>query len=253
MNTKYADGYAIVSEDEQALVVPARTGSRSRRSWSAKYGLAPRAHDWDADPRRATSWTRTRTAAATRCWTGVHLIWKRCHSWGNVIDTGHGDDAPPPVDLLSGPVRPVRHPVERRRHHLLHRLRGPHQDRERVRPVDRVRLDRRRPEAAQARHARRATARRLREVHGRAAGRRPDRRTARRSSAAAGADAAAARGDRHRAGHDGARRPDPAARSTSSTSRSGRSTSWAPWAAAAWVPCTWRSSASRCAGRWRSS
>jgi radical SAM protein with 4Fe4S-binding SPASM domain len=33
----------------------------------------------------------------------VHLIWKRCHSWGNVIDTGHGADAPPPSTYCPAP------------------------------------------------------------------------------------------------------------------------------------------------------
>ena len=102
MNTKYADGYKIVSEDEQALAF--------LEDWIAfaaelerSYGLAPRAHDLRADPRRATSWTRTRTAAATSCSTAWHLIWKRCHSWGNVIGEHHVD--PAAADSFGSPAR----------------------------------------------------------------------------------------------------------------------------------------------------
>ena len=90
MNTKYADGYRIVSEDEQALAF-LTDWIALRPELERRHGLAPRV----ARPARRirdarASSTRTRTAAATTLLDGVHLIWKRCHTWGNVIG-GHHD------------------------------------------------------------------------------------------------------------------------------------------------------------------
>src|SRR6185503_17439316 len=46
MNTKYADGYRIVSEDEQALAF-LEDWIAFAQALEKKYGLAPRPHDWD--------------------------------------------------------------------------------------------------------------------------------------------------------------------------------------------------------------
>jgi MoaA/NifB/PqqE/SkfB family radical SAM enzyme len=83
MNTKHADGYRIVSEDEQALAFLG--------DWIAfcqelerKHGLPPRAHDWE----RIRSFhflDQDENGSRYTLLDGVHLIWKRCHSWGNVI------------------------------------------------------------------------------------------------------------------------------------------------------------------------
>jgi MoaA/NifB/PqqE/SkfB family radical SAM enzyme len=85
MNTKYSDGYRIVSADEQAIAF--------LRDWLAfvqglerKYGLAPRVHDLD----RIGSFhflDQDENGSRYELLEGVHLIWKRCHSWGNVIET----------------------------------------------------------------------------------------------------------------------------------------------------------------------
>ena len=52
MNTKHADGYRIVSEDEQALAFLADWIGFCQEL-EKRHGLAPRAHDWDAHPQRA--------------------------------------------------------------------------------------------------------------------------------------------------------------------------------------------------------
>jgi MoaA/NifB/PqqE/SkfB family radical SAM enzyme len=101
MNTKYADGYAIVSEDEQALDF-LRDWISFAQELERRYGLAPRAHDWDAIRERHFL-DQDENGSRYELLPGVHLIWKRCHSWGNVIDTGHGDDAPPPSTYCPAP------------------------------------------------------------------------------------------------------------------------------------------------------
>jgi radical SAM protein with 4Fe4S-binding SPASM domain len=86
MNTKYADGYRIVSEDEQALAF-LLDWLEFCRGLESKYGLPPRPHDEE--------WIRSfrfldqdENGSRYTLLDGVHLIWKRCHSWGNVIG-GH--------------------------------------------------------------------------------------------------------------------------------------------------------------------
>ncbi len=69
MNTKYAEGYAIVSEDEQALAF-LEDWIRFAQELEAKYGpAAPRPRLGERSGASASS-TRTRTAAATRSSTG---------------------------------------------------------------------------------------------------------------------------------------------------------------------------------------
>jgi radical SAM protein with 4Fe4S-binding SPASM domain len=88
MNTKYAEGYAIVSEDEQALAF-LEDWIRFAQTLEQKYGIAPRVHDWE----RIRSFgflDQDENGSRYELLDGIHLIWKRCHSWGNVIDTTAG-------------------------------------------------------------------------------------------------------------------------------------------------------------------
>ena len=91
MNTKYAEGYRIVSEDEQALAFLADWIAFAR-GLEAKHGLSPRAHD----PERIRSRNfldQDENGSRYTLLDGVHLIWKRCHSWGNVVGPHHEGDA----------------------------------------------------------------------------------------------------------------------------------------------------------------
>jgi MoaA/NifB/PqqE/SkfB family radical SAM enzyme len=101
MNTKYADGYAIVSEDEQALAF-LQDWIGFAQELEREHGLTPRVHDWDAI-RNAHFLDQDENGSRYALLEGVHLIWKRCHSWGNVIDTGHGEGAPPPSTYCPAP------------------------------------------------------------------------------------------------------------------------------------------------------
>jgi MoaA/NifB/PqqE/SkfB family radical SAM enzyme len=86
MNTKHVDGYAIVSEDGQAIDFLADWIGFSQEL-ERRYGLAPRAHDWEAI-RQARFLDQDENGSRYTLLDGVHLIWKRCHTWGNVIG-GH--------------------------------------------------------------------------------------------------------------------------------------------------------------------
>src|SRR5262249_34415444 len=85
MNTKYSDGYRIVSADEQALAF-LEDWIAFARSLEAAHGLAPRAHDFEA-LRSFHFLDQDENGSRYELLDGVHLIWKRCHSWGNVIAT----------------------------------------------------------------------------------------------------------------------------------------------------------------------
>jgi MoaA/NifB/PqqE/SkfB family radical SAM enzyme len=85
MNTKYADGYRIVSEDEQALAF-LEDWIAFCHGLEAKYGLVPRSHD-RAAMRSRQFLDQDENGSRYTLLDGVHLIWKRCHSWGNVIKT----------------------------------------------------------------------------------------------------------------------------------------------------------------------
>jgi len=91
MNTKYADGYRIVSEDEQALAFLADWIAYCREL-EARHGLAPRAHDLDAI-RASHMLDRDENGSRYELLDGVHLVWKRCHTWGNVIGEHTGPQA----------------------------------------------------------------------------------------------------------------------------------------------------------------
>jgi len=86
MNTKHADGYRIVSEDEQALAFLADWIAFSQEL-EKRYALPPRAHDWDRI-RDARFLDQDENGSRYPLLEGVHLVWKRCHTWGNVIG-GH--------------------------------------------------------------------------------------------------------------------------------------------------------------------
>jgi radical SAM protein with 4Fe4S-binding SPASM domain len=89
MNTKYADSYKIVSEDDQALAF-LRDWITFAQSLEAKYGLSPRRHDWEQIPSRHFL-DQDENGSRYDLLDGVHLVWKRCHSWGNVIGEHHVD------------------------------------------------------------------------------------------------------------------------------------------------------------------
>ncbi len=83
MNTKHADGYRIVSEDQQALAF-LTDWITFCQELEGRYGLAPRSHDWEGI-RSARFLDSDENGSRYTLLGGVHLIWKRCHSWGNVI------------------------------------------------------------------------------------------------------------------------------------------------------------------------
>jgi radical SAM protein with 4Fe4S-binding SPASM domain len=88
MNTKHADGYTIVSEDEQALAF-LEDWIGFCQALETQHGLPPRSHDWE----RIRSFhflDQDENGSRYTLLDGVHLIWKRCHTWGNVIGGHHG-------------------------------------------------------------------------------------------------------------------------------------------------------------------
>jgi MoaA/NifB/PqqE/SkfB family radical SAM enzyme len=91
MNTKYAEGYRIVSEDEQALAFLADWISFCR-TLEERYALAPRDHDM-AGIREAHLLDKDENGSRYQLLDGVHLVWKRCHTWGNVIGEHAGPQA----------------------------------------------------------------------------------------------------------------------------------------------------------------
>ena len=94
MNTKYADGYRIVSEDEQAVAfIEDWVGFCAELE--RRYGIAPRNHDWERI-RAFHFLDQDENGSRYELLDGVTLVWKRCHSWGNIIDTGRrGGDLRP--------------------------------------------------------------------------------------------------------------------------------------------------------------
>jgi MoaA/NifB/PqqE/SkfB family radical SAM enzyme len=86
MNTKHVDGYRIVSEDDQALAFLSDWIGFCQ-GLERQYGLPPRAHDWDRI-RGAHFLDQDENGSRYALLDGVHLVWKRCHTWGNVIG-GH--------------------------------------------------------------------------------------------------------------------------------------------------------------------
>jgi len=87
MNTKYADSYKIVGEEEQALAF-LRDWIEFAQGLERKYSLPPRAHDWEAIRSRAFL-DQDENGSRYTLLDGVDVIWKRCHSWGNVVGERH--------------------------------------------------------------------------------------------------------------------------------------------------------------------
>jgi MoaA/NifB/PqqE/SkfB family radical SAM enzyme len=95
LNTKYASGYRIVSEDDQALAFLSDWIAFAQ-ALERSHGLAPRAHDRDLI-RSARFLDQDENGSRYTLLDGVHLIWKRCHSWGNVMGVGGGQRAEVPL------------------------------------------------------------------------------------------------------------------------------------------------------------
>jgi len=92
MNTKHADGYHIVSEDEQALAF-LDDWIGFCQGLETRYGLAPRPHDRER-LRGARFLDHDENGGRYTLLDGVHLVWKRCHTWGGVIG-GKADPSAP--------------------------------------------------------------------------------------------------------------------------------------------------------------
>jgi MoaA/NifB/PqqE/SkfB family radical SAM enzyme len=105
MNTKHADGYRIVSEDEQAQAFLADWIGFSQ-DLERRHGLVPRTHDWGRIRSRHFL-DQDENGSRYTLLDGVHLVWKRCHSWGNAIG-GEGDPHADPADGAG--FSPVREP-----------------------------------------------------------------------------------------------------------------------------------------------
>ena len=92
MNTKHAEGYRIVSGDDEALgFVEDWIGFC--QGLEARYGLPARQHDHE----RIRSYNfldHDENGSRYTLMDGVHLIWKRCHTWGNVIGGHHQVEVP---------------------------------------------------------------------------------------------------------------------------------------------------------------
>jgi radical SAM protein with 4Fe4S-binding SPASM domain len=86
MNTKYADGYTIVSEDDQAAAF-IQDWVGFCEELERRYGVTPRSHDWEKI-RAFHFLDQDENGSRYELLDGVTLVWKRCHSWGNIIDTG---------------------------------------------------------------------------------------------------------------------------------------------------------------------
>ncbi|MCG6925584.1 MAG: radical SAM protein [Acidobacteria bacterium] len=94
MNTKHVDGQQIVSEDDQALAFLADWISFCQEL-ERRHGLTPRPHDRELIQSRQFL-DQDENGSRYTLLDGVDLIWKRCHSWGNVIG-GDGERAEVPL------------------------------------------------------------------------------------------------------------------------------------------------------------
>lgn len=94
MNTKHVGDQTIVSEDEQAIAF-LEDWIQFAQGLEREHGLEPRNHDWD-QIRSAHFLDQDENGSRYTLLDGIHLIWKRCHSWGNVIG-GDGERAEIPL------------------------------------------------------------------------------------------------------------------------------------------------------------
>jgi MoaA/NifB/PqqE/SkfB family radical SAM enzyme len=90
MNTKHAEGFEIVSQDDRALAFVS-DWIEFCQDVERRHGLPPRAHDWERIRTRSFL-DADENGSRYELLPGVTLIWKRCHTWGNVIG-GHGSQA----------------------------------------------------------------------------------------------------------------------------------------------------------------
>jgi len=91
MNTKNAHGERIVSEDEQAVAF-LTDWIAFARGLEERHHLAPRAHD-DERIRGAHFLDQDENGSRYTILDGVDLIWKRLHTWGNVLGAEGSEDA----------------------------------------------------------------------------------------------------------------------------------------------------------------
>ena len=106
MNTKYADGYTIVSEDEQAAAFIEDWISFCEEL-ERRYGVAPRNHD-HGRIKGFRFLDQDENGSRYELLDGVTLVWKRCHSWGNVIDTAGATGTFDPTGKTGPTAAPVR-------------------------------------------------------------------------------------------------------------------------------------------------
>ena len=99
MNTKPVEGQQIVSEDDQARAFLADWISFCQ-GLEKRHGLVPRSHDQDRIRSRQFL-DQDENGSRYTLLEGVDLIWKRCHSWGNVIG---GDGERATVPLVGAPT-----------------------------------------------------------------------------------------------------------------------------------------------------
>lgn len=92
MNTKHAEGFRIVSEDEQAIAF-LRDWIEFSRGVERRHGLPPRVHDLEAIS-AARLLDQDENGSRYGLLDGVTLIWKRCHTWGNVIGAHRAAEVP---------------------------------------------------------------------------------------------------------------------------------------------------------------
>ena len=188
MNTKHADGYRIVSEDEQALAFLADWIGFCQEL-EKRHGLRAAAPRLGQDPQRALPrpgrerqplHPPRRRAPRLEALPQLGQRHRGARVGGRRREGGGrggrprvepGDPAARDGHLLPRAARPVRGAVERGRGELLHGLRGPHQDRQRLRHLGGGRLAR--PDAARPAegHARGAPPRRVRAMPGAQVGR----------------------------------------------------------------------------------
>ncbi len=99
MNTKHVDGQGIVSEDDQARAFLADWIAFCR-DLERRHGLDPRPHDQERI-RRTRLLDQDENGSRYTLLDGVDLIWKRLHTWGNVIG---GDGERAEVPLVGAPA-----------------------------------------------------------------------------------------------------------------------------------------------------
>jgi MoaA/NifB/PqqE/SkfB family radical SAM enzyme len=91
MNTKRAEDFEIVSQDDQARDL-IQDWVTFCQSLERKYGVAPRSHDLEGI-RAERYLDQDENSGRYTLLEGVQLIWKQCHSWGNVLGSqGEGTD-----------------------------------------------------------------------------------------------------------------------------------------------------------------